>query len=146
LLLLSVALAALLLEAVTVFSGPWLLVTVLGGFHVDDARFARALMAMVAAWPVASVLLPLVATASGVYLLRSTALVERLFAGTFAGCSCMVITAHLVIVPAIANALTLKPFALELAQIVERKTIGSLEEEANFDIALLQTRYTGCLV
>ncbi len=140
LLLLSVALAALLLEAVTVFSGPWFLVTVTGHLLVADAGFARALITMAAARPMASVLVPLVTAASGVYLLRSAALVERLFAGTLVGCSCIVIAARLVIVPAIANALTLKPFALELVQIVDGRRVASLEEEANFDIAFYSRR------
>ena len=140
LLLISIALAALLLEAVTVLSGPWLLLTVIAGLHLDDAGFARALMAMVVARPVASVLLPLAIAASGVYLLRSTALVEGVFFGTLVGYSCIVIASHLVIVPAIANALTLKPFALELVQIVDGRTVASLEEEANFDIAFYSRR------
>ncbi len=135
LLLLAVALAALLLEAVTVLSGPWLLATVVRGFHIDDARFARALMAMVAAWPAASVLLPLAAAASGIYLLRSTALVEKLFAGTLVGYSCVVVAAHLVVVPALAKTLTLKPFALELVRIVDGNRVASLAEGANFDVA-----------
>ena len=135
LLLLSLALAALLLEAMTVFSGSWLLIKVMRGLHVDSAGFAQALIATVAARPVASVFLPLAAAASGVYLLRSKVLVERLFAGTLVGYSCIVIAARLVIVPAIAGALTLKPFALELVQIVDGKSAASLEEEANFDIA-----------
>jgi len=140
LLLLSVALAALLLEAVTVFSGPRLLMTVIGHFQADDAGFARMLMTTVAALPVASVLLPLAAGASGVYLLRSMALVERLFAGILVGSCCIVMAARLVIVPAIANALTLKPFAIELVQIVDGKSVASLEEEANFDIAFYSRR------
>ena len=135
LLLLLVALTALLLEGATVFSGPWLLTAVIGGFHVDDAGFARAFMAMVVARSVASILLPLAAAASGVYLLRSTALVERLFVGTLVGYSCVVITAQLVVVPAIAKALTLKPFAIEIVRIVDGKRLASLEDEANFDIA-----------
>ncbi len=140
LLLLSTAMGAMLLEVATVFYGPWFLATVTRRLLIDDAGFARALMAMVAARPIASVLLPLVTAGSGVYLLRSTAVVERLFAGTLVGCSCIVISAHLVVVPAIANALTLKPFALELVRIVDGKTVASLQEEANFDIAFYSRR------
>jgi 4-amino-4-deoxy-L-arabinose transferase-like glycosyltransferase len=140
LLLLAVALAALLLEAMTVFSGSWLLMRVTRGLHVDGAGFAQTLIATVAARPVASVFLPLAAAASGVYLLRSKVLVEGLFAGTLVGCFCVVIAARLVVVPAIAGALTLKPFALELAQIVDGKSVASLEEEANFDIAFYSRR------
>ena len=140
LLLLSTAIGAMLLEVATVFDGPWLLAQVTHRLLVDDAGFARALMAVVAARPIASVLLPLVTAGSGVYLLRATALVERLFAGTLVGCSCIVISAHLVIVPAIANTLTLKPFADELNRIVDGKTVASLQEEANFDIAFYSRR------
>lgn len=136
---LVVAMAGLLATLLMIGSRPSIISAVLNRLGVENLGFVPELAAMVTARPVVSVLLALTPAVSGVYLLRSKALAERLFGGTLAGYCCLVLAAHLVVVPAIANTLTLKGFTLKSMAIVDGKTLANLGG-VNFDFAFYSRR------
>jgi 4-amino-4-deoxy-L-arabinose transferase-like glycosyltransferase len=135
----AIAAVALPAEILAIGPGSFIVTAILKSIGIDNAGFVPALAAAIAARPAASVLLPIVAGAAGVYLLRSTAMAERLFAGALVGQCCIVLAAHLVVVPAIGNALTLKQFTLKLTEIAEGKRLSYLED-VNFDVAFYSPR------
>lgn len=71
-----------------------------------------------------SVVLPLVAIAIGIYLLRARPRVENIFFAITGGFVAIVIAVNLVVEPAVANTLTLKRFATATIKIANGQPIG----------------------
>jgi 4-amino-4-deoxy-L-arabinose transferase-like glycosyltransferase len=87
-------------------------------------QLPAALWASAARHGILSIVLPLAAAATGVYLLRTRPRVESVFFAIAAGFVAIVLAVNLVVEPAIANTLTLKGFATETMNIANGKPVG----------------------
>lgn len=87
----------------------------------------------IAAFPVMSVALPLIGCATGTYLVLARLDVDRLFAAVVTGISAATLAAHLFVVPAIAQTLTLKYFTLDSMKIAGTHRLAELGD-INFDV------------
>jgi 4-amino-4-deoxy-L-arabinose transferase-like glycosyltransferase len=73
---------------------------------------------------IVSLVLPLIAIATGVYLLRSRPRIETIFCALTIGFVAIVLAVNLVVEPAVANTLTLKGFAAATMKIANGSPIG----------------------
>ena len=62
--------------------------------------------------------------AIGMFAVRGRPSAERLCVAVTGGMICLALAANLFVVPALANALTLKPFAHEAMNIVGTRSVG----------------------
>jgi len=71
-----------------------------------------------------SIVLPLAAAAAGIYLLRVQPRMEKVFFAITAGFVAIVLAVNLVVEPAVANTLSLKPFALATMKLAGASPVG----------------------
>lgn len=77
--------------------------------------------------------------AAGFWMLCGRALSARLFAGLLAATSVVILVSHFVIVPALANTLTLRGFTAESMRLVGGETVADVGS-VNYDIAFYSRR------
>ncbi len=118
---------------------PQLFAAVLGRGGIRAADFPAPLAAAMNRRPVLAILIPVLAIAAGIYLLRARASAERLIAGIAGGMAMLALAANLFVVPAIACTLSLKPFAVHAMEMVDDVTVGYLGG-LNYDIAYYSRR------
>ena len=73
---------------------------------------------------IVSLVLPLIAIATGVYMLRARPRIETIFSALTVGFVAIVLAVNLVVEPAVANTLTLKGFAATTMRIANGSPIG----------------------
>jgi len=96
--------------------------------------FAPWLASMVRRQWIAAVGLPIVCEALGLYLARRPASLRRIVAVTAGAAACVTLAANLIVVPAIANTLTLKSFTREAMSEIGSGRVGYLYA-LNYDVA-----------
>ncbi len=114
----------------TLYFWPAALRWVLACFDVLAAEFTAALRSSTSENWLATVLIPLATIAVGARMLSSRASMSRIVEGMAAGMLAITLAVHLVIEPAIANALSLKEFAAHTQALAGSRTVsyfGSLD-------------------
>jgi 4-amino-4-deoxy-L-arabinose transferase-like glycosyltransferase len=86
-----------------------------------------------------SIVLPLAAAATGIYLLRLRPLIENVFFAITAGFVAIILAVNLVVEPAVANTLTLRGFATTTMKIADGSPVGYWGS-LDYDFAF----YSGC--
>ncbi|MHB8381280.1 MAG: ArnT family glycosyltransferase [Candidatus Binataceae bacterium] len=135
----GVGLAALVCEFGMWLYGPGFLDPAMRLAGVRVPELTVQLAHAIAARPVAAVVLPVLVCASGAYLMFARFDIDRVFAAVVSGISCAILAAHLFVVPAIAQTLTLKYFTLESMKIAGSDRLANLEA-VNFDVAFYSER------
>jgi len=108
------ALAAVALLAIS----PNVLRGLLARVGIVAPRFVPMLDSAVGEYALLSVVLPIVAMAAGLFLLRTRPAIERVVMGVAGGMLAMVLVGNLIVVPAIANTLSLKDFTQHAMSVI----------------------------
>jgi 4-amino-4-deoxy-L-arabinose transferase-like glycosyltransferase len=118
---------------------PTPLVAVLRAFHITEPDFVSALRATAFSQLALSLVIPLTALALGVYLLRSSKAAHKMTLAIAAGMGLLVLAANTVVVPAIANTLSLKNFTGEVVKTVDDHPLAYLID-MDYDVAFYSRR------
>lgn len=135
----AIGLAALACELGMRLYGPAFLDPAMRLVGVGVPELTVQLALAIAARPVAAVVLPALVCGSGVYLMFARFDIDRVFAAVVSGISCAILTAHLFVVPAIAQTLTLKYFTQKSIKIVGASRLANFEA-INFDVVFYSGR------
>jgi hypothetical protein len=131
----TVAMAGLLLLAFT----PPTMAAIFKPFGITDYDFVPQLELAAAAHPFMAMGLCVALFGIGVFLAREANSVERLSASVVGAVVCVALAANLVVLPALANTLTLKPFTREAMRIVGHHSVGYMGA-LNYDVAFYSNR------
>jgi 4-amino-4-deoxy-L-arabinose transferase-like glycosyltransferase len=118
---------------------PHLLELILKTLIITNYDFVPQLELAAAAHPFVGMVLGAALIAIGIQAARGSHNVERLCLTITGGIACLALTANWFVVPAIANALTLKPFAREAMEIVGNRSVGYMGA-LNYDVAYYSGR------
>ena len=118
---------------------PHALELVLKNLVITDYDFVPQLELAAAAHPFIGMGLGVALIAIGMFALRGRPSAERLCVAVTGGMICLALAANLFVVPALANALTLKPFAREAMNIVGTRSVGYMGA-LNYDVAYYSER------
>jgi 4-amino-4-deoxy-L-arabinose transferase-like glycosyltransferase len=129
------ALAALAILA----RSPELLRTALVPFDIEAPGFLTMLIAAVNAGRIVSIGVPMIALAIGIWLALSRAAIERLVLAMGVTMVLIALAANVVVVPAIANTLSLKNFTIEAMKEVGGDPCAYLQA-LNYDVAFYSGR------
>jgi hypothetical protein len=111
----------------------------LATMNVRAASFQRIVRRTVEEqWFVAAAM-PLGVIAVGFFLIRTQSRIERMVLAIAAAMLFITVTANVIVVPAIANTLSLKDFADHAMKIVDRNRVGYLSA-MNYDVAFYSRR------
>lgn len=140
----GLAFAAIGLATLACETGIWLLgagflTSVMRPLGVRVPELSVQLSRAIDGLPAIAIVLPAVVCASGAYLVLMQLDIDRLFTAILAATSCSILAAHLFVVPAIANTLTLKYFTRESMKIAGDHTMVTLGA-TNFDFAFYSGR------
>ena len=105
---------------------PSALASTLNAFSITGVELTQALRTSVSAHLAISITFPIAAMALGVYLLRSTKAAPKMALGVAAAMGLLAITANAIVVPAIANTLSLKNFTVDVLKVVDGHPVGYL--------------------
>jgi Dolichyl-phosphate-mannose-protein mannosyltransferase len=130
-----VAMAGLAILAFT----PHTMLAIFKPFGITDYDFVPQLELAAAAHPFIAMALCVALFGIGVFLAREENSVERLGASVVGAVVCIALAANLVVLPALANTLTLKPFTREALHIVGHHTVGYMGA-LNYDVAFYSNR------
>jgi 4-amino-4-deoxy-L-arabinose transferase-like glycosyltransferase len=108
-------------------------------FGVQDVAFVGNLVHAVSEHWLLAALLPMGCEGLGLYLARRPASLQRVMAVTAGGMVCVTLIANLIVVPAIADTLTLKTFTAEVMRDVGSARLGYLGA-LNYDFAFYSGR------
>jgi 4-amino-4-deoxy-L-arabinose transferase-like glycosyltransferase len=131
----SAALAGLVL----VGEWPGALGAILGVFDIRDPDFLKTLAAAASARPVFSIVVPAACGALGAVLIVGRSSAERLGLEVAGGMALIACTANMVVVPAIAQTLTLKQFAAETLSVVDGHSVAYVGG-IDYDLAFYTAR------
>jgi hypothetical protein len=118
---------------------PSALASILDVSGVAELDFTHALRACASSQLTLSIVIPAAATALGIYLLRSTRAAHKMTLGIAAGMGLIAIATNAIIIPAIANTLSLKAFTAEVLKTVDDHPLGYLLD-MDYDIAFYSRR------
>jgi 4-amino-4-deoxy-L-arabinose transferase-like glycosyltransferase len=118
---------------------PSALASILDPFGVTELDFTHALRACASSHLALSIVIPAAATALGIYLLRSARAAHKMTLGIAAGMGLLAIATNAIIIPAIANTLSLKAFTAEVLKTVDDHPLGYLLD-MDYDIAFYSRR------
>jgi hypothetical protein len=123
---LAIAGAGALLALAMLCLWPSAIASIFGALGVTELAFTHALRASASSLPVLSIAIPLAAMALGIYLLGSTRAPHKMTLGIAAGMGLLALAANAIIVPAIANTLSLKTFTADVLKTVDDHPLGYL--------------------
>jgi 4-amino-4-deoxy-L-arabinose transferase-like glycosyltransferase len=118
---------------------PHKLEALLKPFGITDYDFVPQLELAAAAHPFVAMALGAALIAIGLMAARDDDQVERLCAAVAGGIACLALVANLFVEPAVANALTLKPFTQQAMGLVGRHSVGYMGA-LNYDVAFYSGR------
>jgi len=118
---------------------PSALTSALNAFSITEIDFTQALRTAVSAHLAMSIAIPVATMALGVYLLRSAKAAHRMTLGIAAAMGLLAIAANAIIVPAIANTLSLKHFTADVLTAVDDHSLGYLLD-LDYDVAFYSRR------
>lgn len=118
---------------------PRALELVLKNLVITNYDFVPQLELAAAAHPFVGMALGIAMIAIGVFAVRGPQSAERLYATVTGGMICLALAANVFVVPALANALTLEPFAHEAMNIVGTRSVGYMGA-LNYDVAYYSER------
>jgi len=136
---LAVAAAGALLSLALLWLWPAALASIFGTFGVTELAFTHSLHASVSTHLALSIAIPVVALTLGIYLLRSVNAAQKMTLGIAAGIGLLAIAANTVIVPAIANTLSLKIFTADALKAVDDHRLGYLLD-MDYNVAFYSRR------
>jgi hypothetical protein len=122
-----------------VFVRPAEAADLLATMNVRAASFQRILSRIVEERWFVSVTMPLGVVAVGFFLIRTHPRIERMVLGFAAAMVFITVTANVVVIPAIANTLSLKDFTDHAMKIVDRNRVGYLNA-MNYSVAFYSRR------
>ncbi len=108
-------------------------------FGISAPGFVPWLGSMVRQQWVLAFALPIACEGLGLYLARRPVSLQRIIAVTAGAAACVTLAANLIVVPAIANTLTLKPFARDAMSEIGSERAGYLDA-LNYDVAFYSGR------
>jgi 4-amino-4-deoxy-L-arabinose transferase-like glycosyltransferase len=126
------ALAALMIR-------PSMVAWILNAFGMTELDFAGALRASASSHLALSLVIPVAAIALGIYLLRSSGTASRMTIGIAAAMGLLALAANTIIVPAIANTLSLKNFTADVLKAAGSHSLGYLLD-MDYDVAFYSRR------
>ena len=118
---------------------PHALELVLRNLIITNYDFVPQLRLAAAAHPLVAMGLGIAMAAIGVVALRENQSIERLCVTATGGTLCLALAANLFVVPALANALTLKPFTYEAMNMIGTHSVGYMGA-LNYDVAYYSQR------
>ena len=121
------------------FIRPEIFSAIMYRLDIRAGGFNRALLAAIGEHWLAAVTLPLLVEAIGIFLLRTRARVERLVIAGAAGMVFIVLAVNLIVVPAIANTLSLRDFTDHAMKAIDDRRVGYLNA-LNYDVAFYSRR------
>ena len=131
--------AAALAALAMLFLRPPQAADLLATMNVRAASFQRIVRrAIEEQWFVAAAM-PLAIIGIGLFLIRTQSRIERMVLATAAAMLFITVTANVIVVPAIANTLSLKDFTDRAMKIVDRNRVGYLNA-MNYDVAFCSRR------
>ncbi|HYR80164.1 MAG TPA: glycosyltransferase family 39 protein [Candidatus Dormibacteraeota bacterium] len=107
--------------------------------NVRAASFQRIFRRVVEERWFVSAVMPLGVIGVGIFLIRTQSRIERMVLAVAAAMVFITVTANVVVVPAIANTLSLKDFTDHAMKIVDRNRVGYLSA-MNYDVAFYSRR------
>lgn len=131
--------AAALVAFATLFLRPQSVADSLAMVNVRAASFQRILRRTVEERWFVSAAMPLAVIGVGFFLVRTQSRIERMVLGFAAAMVFITVTANVVVVPAIANTLSLRDFTDHAMKIVDRNRVGYLSA-MNYDVAFYSRR------
>ncbi len=134
-----VAGAGVLAALATLARSPELFRTALVPFDIEAPGFPTMLVTAVNAGSMVSIGVPIIALVIGVWLLLSRAAIERLVLAMGVTMILIALAANVVVVPAIANTLSLKNFTIEAMKEVGGSPCAYLDA-LNYDVAFYSGR------
>lgn len=118
---------------------PSALAAIFGWFGISDPDFITTLRAGASGYLVLSIAIPIATAAVGMYLLRSVGGVRALTVAVAVAMALIAVAANLVVVPAIANALSLKNFAADVVRAIDGHEAAYLTA-LDYDVAFYSRR------
>jgi 4-amino-4-deoxy-L-arabinose transferase-like glycosyltransferase len=133
------AASAALAGVVLVGEWPGALGAIFRVFDIRDLEFLKTLAAAASARPVFSIVVPAACGALGAVLIIGRSSAERLGLEVAGGMALIACTANMVVVPAIAQTLTLKQFAADALSVVDGHSVAYLGG-IDYDLAFYTAR------
>jgi 4-amino-4-deoxy-L-arabinose transferase-like glycosyltransferase len=118
---------------------PRALIWIFDRFDVTELSFIDALRAAVSSHLALSIGIPLALIALGAYLLRGTRATHNMTLAMAAGMGLLSVAANTIIVPAIANTLSLENFTAEVLKAADDHSLGYLLD-MDYDVAFYSRR------
>ena len=119
--------------------GPGFLTSAMRPLGVRGPELSVQLSRAIDGLPAMAIILPAVVCASGAYLILMQLDIDKLLTAILAAMSCSILAAHLFVVPAIADTLTLKYFTRESMKIAGDRPVANFGA-TNFDFAFYSGR------
>jgi 4-amino-4-deoxy-L-arabinose transferase-like glycosyltransferase len=136
---LALAGVAVLVALVMLAAWPSALATILNLGGIIDPDFISALQSAISAQFALAIVVPILSIALGAYLIRSTKAAHKMALGIAAGMGLLAIGANGIVVPAIANALSLKNFTATALKTIGNEPAGYLLD-MDYDIVFYSRR------
>ena len=136
---LAVAGAGATLGLALLWLWPSALASIFGALGITELAFTHTLRATASSRPALSIAIPLAIAALGVYLLGTTKAVLKMTFGVAAGMGLLATAANTVIVPTIANTLSLRGFTAEALKAADDHPLGYLLD-MDYDVAFYSRR------
>ena len=135
----AIAGGAALLAIAMLWAWPSGIASIFEVFKVSYRGFTDALRtAALKEWPL-SILVPVAMLALGAYLLRSAKSTQKMSLGVAAGMGLLAIAANAVVVPAVADSLSLKAFSANALKTVDDHSLGYLLD-MDYDVVFYSRR------
>jgi 4-amino-4-deoxy-L-arabinose transferase-like glycosyltransferase len=131
--------SAALVALAMIVASPARFAEVLQAASISAAAFPRVLMLTVGEHWMVALAMPLAVAVLGVRLIVTRPLVERMVLAIASAMVFVTLAVNVVVVPAIANTLSLKDFTDQAMKIVENKPVGYLNA-LNYDVAFYSRR------
>ena len=128
-----------LIALVMLVARPTAFSDLMGAAGIRAPAFPRILTVTVVENSLLALVMPLVVVALGVWLVLTRPLVERMVLAIAAAMVFVTVTVNVVVVPAIANTLSLRDFTDHAMKIVDRSSVGYLGA-LNYDVAFYSRR------
>jgi len=118
---------------------PAALAGILRSFGISEPGFMDALRAATASHLAIAIAIPIAEVALGIYLFRSLKVMHKMMLGVAAGIAFLAIAANSIVIPSIANTLSLKDFTANAMKTVGDHPLGYLLD-MDYDVAFYSRR------
>jgi 4-amino-4-deoxy-L-arabinose transferase-like glycosyltransferase len=137
--LLAIAGAVAILALIMLHTWRSAVASILEGLGATEVDFTHALAVSASSHLALSIAIPLAAIVLGIYLLRSTTAAHKMTLGIAAAMALLALAANAIIVPAIANTLSLRQFTADVLKTVDAHSLGYLLD-MDYDVAFYSRR------